>query len=125
MVRYVGTVRFQNKTEVLYAGTVRTNYQVRSTQIINVPYRTAILGDSTNIGLLLLLACQLSHNKFPVLLDTATKKNLKFDLKKKPSFPKSYMGQISFNFFSDAKMHMRVTEIDQLITSSTTSICSN
>ena len=47
------TVRFKNWTEVQYAGTVRLKERVRSTQILNVPYRTAILSHmyaELNIG---------------------------------------------------------------------------
>ena len=42
-VRYVSTVRFKNWTEVRYAGRYGLKYEVRSTQILNVPYSTAIL----------------------------------------------------------------------------------
>ena len=47
-VRYVGTVRFKNRPEVRYASTERSTSEVRSTQILNVPYRTAILGEKAN-----------------------------------------------------------------------------
>ena len=42
-LRYVGTVRFKNSTEVRCAGTYGSRCEVRSTQILNIPYRTAIL----------------------------------------------------------------------------------
>ena len=46
-VRYVGTVRFKNWTEIRYSGAVRL--KVRSTQIQNAPYRTAILGYKSQV----------------------------------------------------------------------------
>ena len=48
LVRYVGTVQYAPKIELKYGMLVRygSRCEVRSTQILNVPYRTAILDDN-------------------------------------------------------------------------------
>ena len=48
-VRYVGTVRFKNWTEYDTLVRYSSRCEVCSTQILNVPYRTAILACHTEI----------------------------------------------------------------------------